>query len=57
MKKSAVPASGSSKHCPSCQSSHLVELFSQYQKICTRCGTTIPWELTNGQKPLTQHQR
>ncbi|HEX8590675.1 hypothetical protein [Pseudomonas sp.] len=38
--------------CPVCGDRHLVLLRSQYLKVCSACGTDIPWPLDQGQKPL-----
>ena len=40
------------KFCPKCLDSNLLELRSQNKKICTRCNIEIPWFLDKGQKGL-----
>lgn len=43
----------STKQCPHCGNTHLVEIRSQNIKLCNQCpGQEIPWKLEPGQKPL-----
>lgn len=43
--------------CPACGDRHLVLLRSQFLKVCSACGTDIPWPLDQGQQPLFQPSR
>lgn len=45
------------KVCPNCESTALVELRSINRKICSDCGKNIPWYLEPGQKPLLTKTR
>lgn len=45
-------ATESTKTCPNCNNSHLVQLPSLNEKHCTDCHTRIDWYLDKGQKPL-----
>lgn len=40
------------KICPDCGSTTLLQLISMSMKICYDCGKELPWELDPGQKPL-----
>jgi ribosomal protein L40E len=42
----------STKICYQCSSTALVHLISLDQKICSECGTVLPWKLDPGQVPL-----
>ena len=35
-----------------CGCTKLIEIRSQYLKLCPDCGTNISWYLDRGQKPL-----
>jgi uncharacterized protein (DUF983 family) len=47
------------KKCPVCGNTHLLELMTQNMKICTDCDphVHIPWYLEDGQEPLIKYQR
>lgn len=41
------------KHCPDCGNTHLVQVRSQNIKLCSDCGgRVIPWYLDEGQRAL-----
>ena len=40
------------KECPKCKSIALGLMSSLRIKICSECGTVIPWELDKGQKAI-----
>jgi hypothetical protein len=48
----ACISSGTSRVCPRCLNTALLELRTQNQKICPDCDYRLPWYLSSGQKPL-----
>jgi hypothetical protein len=50
-RKGCAPIKPTTKLCPECGNSCLVELRSQNLKICADCKTQIKWDLDEGQKP------
>lgn len=45
-------SAGTTRVCPRCLSTALLELRTQRLKICSDCDYRIPWTLSPGQKPL-----
>ena len=43
---------GTTKVCPGCLNTALLELRTMNKKVCTDCGTEIGWSLEKGQKTL-----
>lgn len=43
---------GTTKVCPGCLNTDLLELRTMCKKVCTDCGTEIVWNLEPKQKPL-----
>lgn len=43
---------GTTKVCPGCLNTDLLELRTMNKKVCTDCGTEIEWNLEKGQKSL-----
>ena len=43
---------GTTRVCPGCLNTNLLELRTTNKKICTDCGTEIEWSLEKGQKTL-----
>jgi hypothetical protein len=48
----ACISSGTTKVCPRCLNTDLLELRTQRLKICPDCDYRLPWHLEAGQKPL-----
>lgn len=48
----ACLSSGTTRVCPKCLNTRLMELETLNQKICPDCGTKLPWRLEAGQKSL-----
>jgi hypothetical protein len=44
------------ERCPKC-SGGLLLFWSLNKKVCSDCRTEFAWFLSEGQKPLIQHQR
>jgi len=40
------------KECPNCGNTHLIQITTQNVKLCPDCRTEIPWYLEEGQLPL-----
>ena len=47
-----ILSSGTTRVCPECLNTKLLELRSMSKKICPDCGTEITWNLEKGQRPL-----
>jgi uncharacterized protein (DUF983 family) len=45
-------SAGTTKVCPGCLNTSLLELRTMNKKVCTDCGKEIPWNLEPKQKPL-----
>jgi hypothetical protein len=45
-------SSGTTKVCPRCLNTDLLELRTHRLKICPDCDYRIPWHLEAGQKPI-----
>ena len=43
---------GTTKVCPDCLNTNLLELRTMDKKVCADCGKEIGWRLEKGQKPL-----
>jgi len=48
---------GTTKACPVCDNTHLVEISSQMVKYCTDCHVKLKWSLDEGQVPLISNNR
>ena len=47
-----ILSSGTTRVCPECLNTRLLELRSMSKKICPDCGMEIEWNLEKGQRPL-----
>lgn len=45
------------KHCPNCNSTVLVQVYSQQLVNCNDCGQWSPWPLEDGRAPLLANNR